>query len=374
MKILMTADAAGGVWTYALELARALGPAAAPERVELTLAMIGPQPSDEQREEARAIAGVDLRESDWKLEWMPGSAEDVAHAGDWLLALERETQPDIIHLNGYAHGALPWRAPVLIVAHSCVFSWWEAVHGCTPPPEWNWYKAAVTRGLQEADFIVAPSHAMLAAIERHYGHLGARAVISNARDPDLFTGVCPKEPRIFLAGRLWDEAKNVGAVARAAPRLSWPVFVAGEHRMDRETAPGCVRYLGKLPAPEMRSWFGRTSIYALPARYEPFGLSVLEAALSRCALVLGDIPSLRENWDGAAVFVDPADEDALAAAIELLIRNESVRLKLAEAAVARARQFTPERMAGSYLAHYRRLANAWHNCSGWQAQGKAKGK
>ncbi len=33
----------------------------------------------------------------------------------------------------------------------------------------------------------------------------------------------------------------------------------------------------------------------LPARYEPFGLSVLEAALSGCALVLGDIPSLRES-------------------------------------------------------------------------------
>jgi hypothetical protein len=45
----------------------------------------------------------------------------------------------------------------------------------------------------------------------------------------------------------------------------------------------------------------------LPARYEPFGLSVLEAALSGCALVPGDIASLRGNWDGVAEFVCPDD-------------------------------------------------------------------
>ena len=54
--------------------------------------------------------------------------------------------------------------------------------------------------------------------------------------------------------------------------------------------------LGKLPAAEMKLWFAHAAIYCLPARYEPFGLSVLEAGLSGCALVLGDIPSLREIW------------------------------------------------------------------------------
>jgi glycogen(starch) synthase len=48
----------------------------------------------------------------------------------------------------------------------------------------------------------------------------------------------------------------------------------------------------------------------LPARYEPFGLSVLEAALSGCALVLGDIASLREVWGGAACYVRPGDSRA----------------------------------------------------------------
>ena len=55
---------------------------------------------------------------------------------------------------------------------------------------------------------------------------------------------------------------------------------------------------------------GRAAIYALPARYEPFGLSILEAALSGCALVIGDIPSLREIWADAALFVPSDGHDA----------------------------------------------------------------
>ncbi len=71
----------------------------------------------------------------------------------------------------------------------------------------------------------------------------------------------------------------------------------------------------------MAGWLGRASIFALPARYEPFGLLPLEAALSGCALVLGDIPSLREVWGDAAWFVPPDDRDALTAAIGSLIAS-----------------------------------------------------
>ena len=48
-------------------------------------------------------------------------------------------------------------------------------------------------------------------------------------------------------------------------------------------------FAGQLTTAEVRNVINTASIYALPARYEPFGLSILEAALSGCALVLGDI-------------------------------------------------------------------------------------
>jgi glycosyltransferase involved in cell wall biosynthesis len=120
----------------------------------------------------------------------------------------------------------------------------------------------------------------------------------------------------------------------------------------------CIRHMrtvGQLSARQLRSWFAKASIYALPALYEPFGLSVLEAALSGCALVLGNIASLRENWGGAAWFVNPRDSRELASALRDLSANRAQREELGKRACLRALQFSPERMATSYLAGYSRV-------------------
>jgi glycosyltransferase involved in cell wall biosynthesis len=108
----------------------------------------------------------------------------------------------------------------------------------------------------------------------------------------------------------------------------------------------------------MQSWYSRASIYALPAKYEPFGLSVLEAALSGCVLTLGDIPSLRENWDGAAIFVQPDDHDALRRALQILISDDETRFEFSVRAHTRALDFTPERMASRYLELYHTCAQS----------------
>jgi glycogen synthase len=92
----------------------------------------------------------------------------------------------------------------------------------------------------------------------------------------------------------------------------------------------------------------------LPARYEPFGLSALEAALSGCALVLGDIPSLREIWGDAAIFVSPDDATGFARALNNLIADPESRETLSGRARARALQFSPQRMGEEYLDAYRR--------------------
>src|SRR5438874_1327869 len=144
LRILMTADTVGGVWTYSLELTRALQA----YDVEVLLATMGPRPSPAQREQALNVPNLSLFKSDYKLEWMPDCWTDVKHAGDWLLHLENRLRPDLIHLNGYVHAKLPWTRPTLVVGHSCVLSWWQAVRGDTPPTEWQRYKDEVTNGLQ----------------------------------------------------------------------------------------------------------------------------------------------------------------------------------------------------------------------------------
>ena len=347
-KVLMTADAVGGVWTYAMELARSLAPA------EVVLATMGPAPDAAQQAEAQAIPNLELTTGDFRLEWMDDPWADVDAAGEWLLSLEAHHRPDLIHLNGYCHAALPWQAPCLVVAHSCVLSWWEAVKEGPAPSGWARYARKVAAGLRAADHIVAPSHAMLDSLRRHYGELPSSSVIANGRE--MPSATCDnKEPIILSAGRLWDEAKNTRVLAKAAEGLSWPVLLAGESGCSRSSGYDSVELLGKLSGADLAGWYARAAIYALPAKYEPFGLSALEAAQAGCALVLADIPSLRELWQGAAWFVDPTDPAELRAALARLTSDDAHRAALGGVARERARRFTRERMVDGYRSAYRAL-------------------
>ena len=194
---------------------------------------------------------------------------------------------------------------------------------------------------------------MLHSIEQHYGHLPDTRVIYNGRSRRMF-GPGRKEEIILSVGRIWDEAKNIAALARVAESLSWPVCVAGEeeHPEGGSSVVANVIRMGQLPPRRLASWFAAASIYALPARYEPFGLTILEAAMSGCALVLGDIPSLRELWEGAALFVPPDDTAALGRTLTTLCAERELREQLAEKALERSRVFSSARMTTEYLAAY----------------------
>ena len=103
----------------------------------------------------------------------------------------------------------------------------------------------------------------------------------------------------------------------------------------------------------MRNLYARASVFVEPARYEPFGLAALEAAPCGCALVLGDIPSLREVWGDSALYFRDAVE--LEAALRELSSNAELLAKLQLASCTRAQRFTAARMTSEYLALYEAL-------------------
>jgi len=349
LRVLLTTDTVGGVWQFAIELATQL----ARGGDAVLLAAMGREPDAAQRRQAAAIPGVEFQARPYKLVWMGDPWSDLNASGDWLRGLAHDFAADVVHLNDLAHAELAWPAPVLVGAHSCVCSWWQAVHGGSAPASWDRYRARVAASLHAADVVIAPTRAMLEALVRHHGAIASSRVIHNGRSAGVEAGV-PKEPFVLGAGRLWDEAKNLGALAAVAPRLPWPVHLAGDarHPDGSETDFGATHALGQLPDAELRRWMARAAIYALPARYEPFGLSALEAAQCGCALVLGDIPSLREVWGDAALFVAPDDHDALATALLRLIGDEAMRASLAHRARVRARRYSAEAMASGYRDAY----------------------
>ena len=351
-RVLMTADTVGGVWTYAIELGRAL----AAEGVEVALATMGGPANAEQRSEARAIANLQLYESEYRLPWMEDPWEDVELAGDWLLDLGARLKPDVVHLNEPVHAQLPWTVPCVAVAHSCVLSWWESVYQTVAPASWNRYRREMALGLSHASEVVAPSRWMLEAVQRNYEIANGRVIPNGRNSSEFLPG--EKTPLIFAAGRLWDPAKNLLALDQVAEGLPWPVYVAGEPRHpdgDSTVTARHLQLLGRLPARTIAAWLKGASIYAFPARYEPFGLSVLEAAMAGCTLVLGDIPTLRELWDGAAIFVSPDNPETLRLALEGIIEDAALRQALSMRARKRALALTPARMVRAYLGLYTEL-------------------
>jgi glycogen(starch) synthase len=362
-RVLMTTDAVGGVWQYSLELASGL----CQRGIRVLLAAMGPAPSSAQMQAAGAIHGLALLHRPYRLEWMEGAEADLDASAAWLADLETAFEPDIVHINAYAHACSPWRCPVVVVCHSCVRSWWQAVRGGEVPPEWNAYSARVAEALQRADLVIAPTRSFLQAVHAIYDiRLPAACTIPNGRSgpfrPDF-----AKQPFVFSCGRAWDEAKGFDIVDRLAGKLPWPMFVAGSTQSADGgacRAPARAQMLGSMREDELASWLAAASLFVLPARYEPFGLAILEAAMSGCALVLGNLGTLRELWDGAAQFVDAGDEQALRDVVIDLIRDPLLRHELGARALERARRYSAGRMVEGYLQAYRRAARRRDATSG----------
>jgi spore maturation protein CgeB len=208
---------------------------------------------------------------------------------------------------------------VLLTVHSCVLTWWRAVHGCDAPPSWASYRRLVEVALTRADQVVTPTRALLRDLEAVYGPLPEAQVIADGRGMrGVYDPCANREALMVTAGRLWDEAKNAAQVARAAPAIDGRVVMIGAGAAAPSTSAS-VESVGELAEAQVVQWLSRAAVFAEPARYEPFGLAALEAALCGCALVLGDIPSLREVWGDAAAYVSPDDARALASAINSLL-------------------------------------------------------
>lgn len=347
MKLLMTADAVGGVWPYAIELATALRPLG----VETVLAVLGPVPEGGCIAEGSPVTVIDTR---LPLDWLADGPAAVLAAADAIRALAREVGADMVHLNSPALAVGgPWPVPVVAVAHGCVATWWDAAHGTALPAEFAWHERLMREGLLAADAVVAPSRSYAGAVARRYGLPRLPVAIANGRTP-LPLGEAAPAAWAFTAGRLWDRVKNTAFLDRVAARV--PIRAAGALTAPHgETVvTSHLHLLGPLDLPALAQQLAARPVFVSAARFEPFGLAVLEAAQAGCPLVLADIDSFRELWADAAVFV--RDEDEYVGAIEALLADAARHRLWGERARTAAARYTPAAMAGAMARLYAGIA------------------
>jgi glycosyltransferase involved in cell wall biosynthesis len=369
IRLMMTTDTVGGVWIFATTLARSLGLAG----FEVQLVTLGPRPTGPQRATLLGCRGVSLIETDLELEWQDPAGDDVCQANVVLRAIADRFGPDLVHLNSFREARFEWGVPIIVVAHSCVNSWADAC-GETDAftgDEWKVYTLSVQAGLRNADVWIAPTHAFREQLASLYS-LSQGEVIWNGVESRPDSCVI-KRPLVLSAGRLWDKAKNLAVLASAAADIEWPIRIAGPSELHGTTvsaaASNC-EFVGEMFHAALLGEMESASIFVSPALYEPFGLSVLEAASAGCALLLSDIPVFRELWDGAAAFFDPRDPDQLVASLRSLCRDEVHRVRLQRAAAKRAQHYPLSNTVDAYRSLYASLlAGTAGRSSGAQSRG-----
>lgn len=364
MHILVTTDTLGGVWTYTRELVTGLTGLG----IHVTLVSFGDIPLPEQTRWMEGLRGLDYRPTAFRLDWMQEGEQDHEDCSAYLTALVKELKPDLLHLNQLCFGSLQVKVPRVVVAHGDMISWWKTVHGCEPKDSaWlRWYRHIVARGLLQASVVVAPSFWMLDATRECYAWGRHGTVIYHGRNPIFFNPHMTKENSVLAVGSMVDAGKQVGLLTQHSHAL--PVCIVGSDgaapvervriRTDVKLAiaPTCLAMKGPQTEAQMRTLYSRASVFAATAQYEPFGMTVLEAALSRCAIVASDIPSHREVWDDAAIYFRANDSNSLAQVIQSLSDQTYLVQTHANRAYQRARDcFTAKRMVDEYIHLYRGL-------------------
>ena len=353
MRLLLTTDTVGGVWTFTQELATGL----LERGCTVRLVSFGRAPSPAQQGQCDNLARRFSRRfsylaSDIPLEWMDENGR-VQEQGSQLL--QREVAlfaPDLLHCNQFCFGALRSPVPRIVTAHSDVLSWATACRNAPlPPSPWlQRYTAMVQAGLLAANAVAAPTQWMLNALAENFAIPRIAQVIPNGR----FVAPQPDTTRTLqavTAGRLWDEAKGIDVLADVESPIA--IAIAGDTRDDHEAQWTSFRWMGQLSEQEMIALLRSSAVYICLSKYEPFGLAPLEAALCGCAVLARDIPSLREVWGASALYFRDAAE--LSSILRMLHDNPEMLRRAQTNARQRAQTFSRDRMVDAYLGLFGKI-------------------
>jgi glycosyltransferase involved in cell wall biosynthesis len=345
-----------GVETYTLNLVRAL--LGLPERPEVFLYAAGPErPADAEpllaaADRARLSSVPRL----WLRLRMP-----------LLMAWDRVT---VAHFPGTL---LPLGLPCPAVT---TFYDLAALHypELYDPSELGHYEALIPSAARRSAAIIAISECTKRdLVERmgvpetkvHVTPLGVDARFRPVPDADevVRDRYCLDPPYVLACVGSGHPRKNLRGVVEAFSRLASPdtaLAIVGTAERDPaaqlavEASPARDRIvrLGHVPEADLPAIYSAAAVFCFPSLYEGFGLPVLEAMACGTPVIGAGTSSLPEVGGDVAVYIDPTDPEALAAALGELLGDEARRRDLGARGVAWARRFTWERTATLTLRAY----------------------
>ena len=225
-----------------------------------------------------------------------------------------------------------------------------------PRAEVLYRKAMYARTARRSRIVIAISEHVAGTLRDRLRPADVR-VIPLGLDHDRFRpGDEPREPFLLYPANRWPHKNHArlldafGLLRRERPELRLVLTGAGHEGPAREG----VEIRGRVSLDEVAALMRRASALVFPSLYEGFGLPPLEAMACGCPVAAADIEALRETTGGAARLFDPHSAEAIAAAVDDVLRapDEWVRRGL-----ERAAGFTWERTAREHDALYRELVD-----------------
>lgn len=101
-----------------------------------------------------------------------------------------------------------------------------------------------------------------------------------------------------------------------------------------------VLFTGRIQDEELASYYRGALVAVLPSLYEGFGIPAIEAMACGTAVVASETTSLPEVVGDAGLLVDPLDPEAIAAALDKVVRDKSLHHRLVSAGLERSKKFS----------------------------------
>ena len=166
-----------------------------------------------------------------------------------------------------------------------------------------------------------------------------------------------REPLILYPARAWPHKNHArlfqafATLRETRPHLRLVLTGGGLDRLD--PLPEGVENLGEVPAAQLASLYRRAACLVYPSLYEGFGIPPLEAMACGCPVAASNAGAIPEVCGDAAVFFDPTDVEAMAAA---MVDADNRRDELRGLGLARAASYTWDETARRHEDVYRAAA------------------
>ncbi len=214
------------------------------------------------------------------------------------------------------------------------------------------------RTARKSDRVIAISHHAAATIHERLGVPMERIrVIYLGTDPTVFSpGSEERQPFLLYPANNWAHKNHarlfeaMEILRRDRPELRLVLTGSGHVGLP---LPDFVEARGRVSLPELVRLYRTAAAMVYPSLYEGFGIPVVEAMSTGCPVASSNVSSLPEVCGDAAVLFDPSTPEAIADAVDRLLRDPAPYVARG---LERAPQFTWARCADAHVELYRELA------------------